>query len=145
MNMAYTFKQKVLFKHCDPAGIVFYPRYFEMINDAVEHFFADVLNAPFEDMHPNEGVPAIAIDVNFLAPSRHGDHLKLVLKPLNVGKTSLTLSVKAICGEQVRFEANITVVHVEGPDLKPSPWSQAHRALLMPLLNASEESPNVIV
>lgn len=142
--MAYTFKQKVLFKHCDPAGIVFYPRYFEMINDAVEHFFADVLDAPFEDMHPNEGVPAIAMDINFLAPSRHGDHLDIILKPVNVGKTSLTLSIKAVSAEQVRFEANITVVHVAGSDLKPSPWSPAHRAVLMPLVNPSEETSNVI-
>ncbi|MEL6103010.1 MAG: acyl-CoA thioesterase, partial [Pseudomonadota bacterium] len=28
--MSFQFLQKVLFKHCDPAGIVFYPRYFEM-------------------------------------------------------------------------------------------------------------------
>lgn len=142
--MAYIFKQKVLFKHCDPAGIVFYPRYFEMINDAVEQFFADVLNAPFEDMHPNEGVPAIAINANFLAPSRHGDHLNIMLQPVSVGKTSLTLSVQAICAEQIRFEANITVVHVEGLDLKPSPWSQAHRAVLTPLLRSAEDAPNVI-
>ena len=27
------------FRHCDPAGIVFYPRYFEMMNDAIEIFF----------------------------------------------------------------------------------------------------------
>ena len=36
--MSFTLTQKVLFKHCDPAGIVFYPRYFEMINDCVEAF-----------------------------------------------------------------------------------------------------------
>ena len=46
--MHFTYKQKVLFKHCDPAGIVFYPRFFEMINDAVEALFSDVLNWPFE-------------------------------------------------------------------------------------------------
>ncbi|CPO21707.1 4-hydroxybenzoyl CoA thioesterase [Bordetella pertussis] len=29
---------EVRFRHCDPAGIVFYPRYFEMINDFVEEW-----------------------------------------------------------------------------------------------------------
>ena len=47
----YEFHQKVLFKHCDPAGIVFFPRYYEMVNDCVEAFFADVLDWPFEAMH----------------------------------------------------------------------------------------------
>ena len=30
---------EVGFRHCDPAGIVFYPRYAEMVNDTVEHWF----------------------------------------------------------------------------------------------------------
>ena len=30
----------VRFQHCDPAGIVFYPRYFEMISQSVEEWFA---------------------------------------------------------------------------------------------------------
>ena len=44
MSAAFTYEEKVLFRHCDPAGIVFFPRYFEMINDCVEYFFADTLN-----------------------------------------------------------------------------------------------------
>ena len=32
----FTAEMTVAFRHCDPAGIVFYPRYFEMINDFVE-------------------------------------------------------------------------------------------------------------
>lgn len=33
---------QIEFNHCDPAGIVFYPRYFEMVNSVIENFFADV-------------------------------------------------------------------------------------------------------
>ena len=36
--MGFEFRQTIGFKHCDPAGIVFYPRYFEMFNDCVEAF-----------------------------------------------------------------------------------------------------------
>ena len=39
-------RRKVLFKHCDPAGIVFHPRYFETVNDCVAAFF-DALGDPF--------------------------------------------------------------------------------------------------
>ena len=45
--MAFTYPHKVLFRHCDPAGIVFYPRYFEMMNDTVEAFFGTALDAPW--------------------------------------------------------------------------------------------------
>ena len=53
--------QKILFKHCDPAGIVFFPRYFEMINDCVEEFFAEMLDWPFETLLKTNGVPTVAI------------------------------------------------------------------------------------
>ena len=32
----------IRFRHCDAAGIVFYPRYFEMMNDLVEDWFAEL-------------------------------------------------------------------------------------------------------
>ena len=38
---------EVRFRHCDPAGIVFYPRYFEMINDFVEEWFDKGMGLPF--------------------------------------------------------------------------------------------------
>ena len=39
--MLYHRLYPIEFNHCDPAGIVFYPRYFEMTNSVVENFFAD--------------------------------------------------------------------------------------------------------
>lgn len=43
--------QQIFFNHCGSARIVFYPRYFEMINILVEEWFAQVLGMPFEVMH----------------------------------------------------------------------------------------------
>ena len=73
--MVFTYPQNVLFKHCDPAGIVFYPRYFEMINDCVEAFFNDALATPFHRLIAAGGVPTVRIENEFVAPSRHGDRL----------------------------------------------------------------------
>lgn len=128
--MSFNFSQKVLFKHCDPAGIVFYPRYFEMVNDAVEQFFNDALGLPFETMHPDRGVPTIAIDIRFRAPSRHGDMLKIALQPAHLGTTSLKLMISATCGDELRFDAHHTLVHVEGRNLRPAPWPDAIRQIL---------------
>ena len=36
----------VRFSHCDPAGIVYFPRYFDMINGVVEDWFAGTLGLP---------------------------------------------------------------------------------------------------
>ena len=53
--MSYTRLIQIEFNHCDPAGIVFYPRYFEMTNSVVENFFADVVGRSFAQMHSGQG------------------------------------------------------------------------------------------
>ncbi|MBF9030300.1 acyl-CoA thioesterase [Rhodobacterales bacterium HKCCE3408] len=125
--MAFDYHQKVLFRHCDPAGIVFFPRYAEMVNDAVEALFSDVLGWPFEAMHPDAAVPTVAIAMEFSAPSRHGDELILSIAGRGVGRTSLTLETTARAGDEVRFRARQTLVCI-GSDGKPQPWPDAVRA-----------------
>lgn len=119
--MAFEFQQKVLFKHCDPAGIVFYPRYFEMVNDCVEAFFDDVLGHPFETLHTDGGVPTAQIEARFAAPSRHGDQLVLRLTVTRLGRTSANYRITAHAGDDLRFETRATLVNVGG-DGRPTPW-----------------------
>ena len=128
--MSYRMPQKVLFKHCDPAGIVFYPRYFEMINDCVEMFFHDALDFPFEKMLATQGAPTAEITVTFHAPSRHGDQLELVLEVQRVGRTSLDIQTTALCGGDARFTARQTLVLIGGEG-RPEPWSPDVRERLL--------------
>lgn len=124
--MPFSFHQKVLFKHCDPAGIVFYPRYFEMINDCVEAFFDTELDHPFETLHRNGGVPTAEISTRFTAPSRHGDRLELRLECREIGRSSLKLTITALCGDETRFVAQSVLVHV-GADGRAEHWPVALR------------------
>jgi 4-hydroxybenzoyl-CoA thioesterase len=129
MGARYLREEKVLFKHCDPAGIVFFPRYFEMINDCVEHFFAEALDWPFEELLRTEGIPTAAISTRFRAPSRHGDRLELALEVTRVGRSSFCYKMDARCAGEARFEAEATIVHVDATG-RPSPWPEAIRAKL---------------
>src|SRR4030095_9824965 len=73
----FTLQQKVRFQHCDPAGIVFYPRYFEMVTAAVEEWFGQRLGVPFATLHGPLGgaVPTASMSVGFHAPRRLGEAL----------------------------------------------------------------------
>ncbi|MEL6521746.1 MAG: thioesterase family protein [Pseudomonadota bacterium] len=128
--MAFEFPQKVLFKHCDPAGIVFYPRYFEMMNDCVEALFDMVLGAPFETLHKDGGVPTAQIQTRFAAPSYHGDRLALRLSITAVGRSSADYHLTAHCQSELRFETTATLVHV-GPQGRPTPWPEPLRSKLI--------------
>jgi 4-hydroxybenzoyl-CoA thioesterase len=122
----YVFSQKVLFKFCDPAGIVFFPRYFEMINDCVEGFFDEAIGFPFEKLLEIGGVPTAEISTRFRAPSRHGDMLTISLGSERLGRSSLGLSIVGTCDGETRFESTSTLVFVDRSG-KPTRWPEAVR------------------
>lgn len=124
--MRFSFPQKVLFRHCDPAGIVFFPRYFEMINDCVEAFFDTALGHPFETILNTGGVPTAEISARFTAPSRHGDRLDLTLDCSKIGRASLQMDITAECGSETRFVAHSVLVHV-GKNGRAASWPPALR------------------
>lgn len=133
--MAFRFSQKVLFKHCDPAGIVFYPRYFEMLNDCVEAFFDEVLEMPFETLHATGGVPTAEITTRFHSPSRHGDRLIITLTVTRAGRSSVGISFTVEAGEDTRLTARSTLVLVGG-DGRPRSWPEAVKQKLLDLEEA---------
>lgn len=128
--MTFTFPQKVLFKHCDPAGIVFFPRYFEMMNDCVEAFF-DHIGFLFETMHDDGGVPTGKIEARFHAPSRHGDHLSLVLTGRRIGGATFDFMIETTCGPERRMSYAATLVFIDAHG-KSTQWPDDMRAALTP-------------
>ena len=128
--MMYTRLTQIEFNHCDPAGIVFYPRYFEMTNSVVENFFADVVGRSFAQMHrgAENGVPTVALEAAFTAPSRLGDKVLFALQILNIGRSSLGLRITGTCDGEDRMRADLTLVWIDG--MKAAPWPDAMRAAL---------------
>lgn len=125
--MTFELTQKVLFRHCDPAGIAFFPRCFEMVNDVVEAFFADRLDWPFEALHRDGAVPTATIETDFRAPSRHGDRLTFTLAIERLGKTSMTYAMTAEADGEPRFKIRATLVHVDANG-RPTAWPEPVRA-----------------
>ena len=124
--MSYIRSIPVEFNHCDPAGIVFYPRYFEMTNSVVENFFADVGGHSFARMMAEgQGVPTARLETNFHAPSRLGDRLDFTLAVTRIGGASIGFTLTARCGQELRITADLTLVWVQTG--RPAPWPEALR------------------
>jgi 4-hydroxybenzoyl-CoA thioesterase len=85
----------VRFADCDPAQMVFYPRYLTMFNDLVEDWFRDELKLPFSYYHLEQqhGLPTVHLEVDFVAPSRLGEVLSATLTVKRVGTSSITLNI----------------------------------------------------
>lgn len=135
MSQVFTTTRRVRFADCDAAGIVFYPRYFEMLNGVVEDWFAGPLGASFRELHLERhvSVPTAAVEARFIAPSRLEDDLTFSLSVTKLGGASCGLRHRISAGDQLRFEATQTIVYV-GASLKPEPWPEALRARIQPFL-----------
>jgi 4-hydroxybenzoyl-CoA thioesterase len=129
--MTYARHIPVEFNHCDPAGRVFYPRYFEMVNSVVENFFADIVGRSFAAMHlgADNGVPTVEIATTFPAASRLGEVLRFALTVTRIGGASLELAHEATCGGEVRMTARQVVVWIDAG--RAGPWPEDMRAALV--------------
>lgn len=122
--MTFTMQQPVRFAHVDAAGIVFYPRYFEMINAAVEDYFADAVGVGFAEMHRDRllGVPTVKLETVFIAPSRLGDILDITIEVGKVGGSSAELQISIASGGEDRLHATVVIVCMNLVTNRSSPW-----------------------
>lgn len=135
--MIYTRQIPVEFNHCDPAGIVFYPRYFEMTNSLCENFFREAVGHSYRAMmDAGIGVPTVHIETDFRAPSRLGDVIEWRLVVEKLGGTSVTFRTEAWCEGALRVTARLTLVWLS-PAHRPAPWPDTIRTALA----AYQETP----
>ena len=131
----FTVTRKIRFGHVDPAGIVYYPHYFDMFNGVVEDFFDDCVGASFQAMRAEFRVvtPLRNIEADFIAPCRIGDRLDLALTLVAIGRTSLRILIDGSVNGSPRLAAKLAIVFVSSEDGRavepPAPVLARLRAL----------------
>jgi 4-hydroxybenzoyl-CoA thioesterase len=80
------------FGDCDPAGIAYYPRYFDLLNSVVEDWWS-ALGVPWKVLFGQRriGLPTVRFEVDFRAPAFLGDELLFSLAVKRIGKKSVDL------------------------------------------------------
>ena len=107
MNQPFIKQEKIRFKHIDYAGIVFYPRFLEMLNDLVEDWFEEALDRPFSKMHETNGIPTVDLKVQFKNAARIGETLSKKLWVAELKSSSI------VCGFQFTNQEDKTVLEGE--------------------------------
>jgi 4-hydroxybenzoyl-CoA thioesterase len=120
----------VRFEDCDPAGIIFYPRFFALVNRVVEDWFADELGQSFKALHIDQrkGVPTVQFACDFGAPVRLGDTLSMRLAVAHLGTSSCQLLIEARAGDVRAAQFEQTIVYTDLNAMKSEPWPDALRA-----------------
>src|SRR5919202_2886735 len=95
---------------CDPAGIVFYPRFYAWM-DTVSHVLAREMGVPREAMIAPAsdllGFPVVGTQAQFLKPARVDDVLEVRAWVTRVGRSSLSLRHEIVRVEDDGSESHI--------------------------------------
>ena len=79
---------------CDPAGIVFFPRYFEMFDACTAHLFAQALGmtkARFQQHYDIIGIPLLDAHCKFHIPTSYGDAVRVETAVVAIGRSSFAV------------------------------------------------------
>ena len=104
---------------CDPAGIVYYPRYLEYFDNCTAALF-EYAGLPKHEMFKTHGIAGIAMvdmRVRFLAPSSYGDNVIIESSVKEWRKSSFDVHHKLLRGEVLAVECfEIRVWTIHSPD-----------------------------
>jgi 4-hydroxybenzoyl-CoA thioesterase len=100
---------------CDPAGIVFYPRYFAIFDACTHHLFEHALKMDehqYRVKYDIVGIPMVDTRARFIVPSRFGDDIAVESTVSEFRRSSFDVQHRVLKGETLAIEAWETRVWV---------------------------------
>jgi 4-hydroxybenzoyl-CoA thioesterase len=97
---------RIAWGDCDPAGIVFYPRYFEYFNACTEALFEAALGQKKREWFDAYGVmlPMVEARARFLVPSRYGDDVIVESQFVKINRKSFEIRHALMRGDALAVE-----------------------------------------
>lgn len=86
---------EIVWGDCDPAGIVYYPRYFEMFDVSTTALFDRALGMKkiaWTRHYGIVGIPMAETSARFHAPSRYGDIVEIETEVIELGRASFRVT-----------------------------------------------------
>jgi len=139
MSNYFIKEEKIRFQHVDYAGIVFYPRFLEMLNALVEDWFEEALERPFSTIHETNGIPTVDLKVQFKKAARLGETLTKYLWVKNLGGASVNCGFRFKDSEgNTCLEGEVTLVNVaiskDRNAIKAEPFSEDMKEKITPYI-----------
>ncbi len=136
MGRRFTTERKIRFSHCDPAGIVYFVNFFDMVSGAVEDWFGEAIGFTFNEMHIQRrlGFPIVNTGCEFFKPCHLGDRLVLELTIARLGRSSIEFSVVGRVGGEEKFRARHKVALMSLDTLRALPIPDDLREKMQPFV-----------
>jgi 4-hydroxybenzoyl-CoA thioesterase len=120
---------RVQWGDCDPAGIVYYPRYFEWFDASTVLLFENATGLTKIEMlerYAAAGMPMLETRAIFKAPSQYGDDIRIATRITELRRSSFLVHHRVTKGDKLAlegFETRVWTVRdpADGNRLKSSP------------------------
>jgi 4-hydroxybenzoyl-CoA thioesterase len=109
--------------HCDPAGIVFNPRFFEFFDAGTWALFEAALGVKpreFASVYGIMGIPLVDAGARFVAPVRFGDVVETVSQVSEFRRSSFDVEHQILAGGALAVEGKETRVWAARDPADPS-------------------------
>ncbi len=132
--MKFARSRLIRFSHCDPAGIVYFVHFFDMVSAIVEDWFREVVGLPFQEMHLERrvGFPIVNTGCEFFRPAHLGDTLVLELAIAKLGGSSIEFAIRGAVDGEEKFRARHKVAMVSLDSFRAQPIPADMRAKMSP-------------
>jgi 4-hydroxybenzoyl-CoA thioesterase len=130
MDAPFALRVPIRFSHTDPAGIVYFPNYFDFCNAAVEDLYTRALGVDYAKMifEAKRAAPIVRAECDFFAPSRMGEEIELVVLLGKIGRSSIEIDLYGRADGVLRLKARLVTVHMDLETRKSAPLPGALRA-----------------
>jgi len=132
--LTFTRERLIRFSHCDPAGIVYFVHFFDMVSGVVEDWLREAVGLPLQEMHLARriGFPIVNTGCEFSRPVHLGDTLSLELAIARLGRSSIEFVVHGRVRGEDKFRARHKVALVSLDGWRPAPIPHDLRAKMQP-------------
>lgn len=117
----YIVRRIVKWGECDPAGIVYMPRFLDWVLEAAESFFADVVGVDWFQLNKRYGLgsPSVSTKLDFRKPIQFGQPFTIEVLVLRLGRSTITYAMRGRneAGE-LCFEAELVSCIVDHSRMK---------------------------
>jgi 4-hydroxybenzoyl-CoA thioesterase len=129
-------ERRIRFSHCDPAGIVYFVNFFDMVSGAVEDWFGEAIGWTFNDMHIHRrvGFPIVSTGCEFFRPCHLGDVLTLELEIAKLGRSSIEFRVTGRVAGDEKFRARHKVAMISLDTQRALPIPDELRTKMLPFV-----------
>jgi 4-hydroxybenzoyl-CoA thioesterase len=129
---AFTRSVTIRFAHCDAAGIVYFPHYFDMFNGLIEDWYKEELRHDYARlvMAGRYAFPFVHIECDFKIPSMMGEVIDLTLLVERLGRSSLDIAIICHRDGMERLRARMVTAMISLETRKPVPMPVPLRAAI---------------